>query len=408
VSELLQSVERLFSDIPDAVRLLDRGGELLYRNAAALTLPTEGLGHLCKQEGSRGSSCPACRIKEVLEKGVFQRWHVVYSPREQPDSEDYYEVTLCPIRDAEGRVCAVLEVLRDESANLGLQHYLIGRSERQDTEIHRRSVEAEKLVERADHLSSELGSLKENQTEVLYEDRLSALGQVVAGLAHEMHTPLGAILSSSDLLQRSLDRLQSGLDESDGLNSRIEALKGSAEIVGEGARRIHGVLRALLNFSRLDEAPCKRVTLEEGVESTLKILQYRMGDRIRVSRRYGVPVPITCRPDALNQVFMNLLLNAVQSIPENGEITVETGADGGQAVVRIGDNGVGMDEETRARVFDLGFSTRKKSGGSGLGLPLCRRIVAKHGGTIEVDSRPGEGSTFTVRLPIDPNDGGEG
>jgi two-component system NtrC family sensor kinase len=227
---------------------------------------------------------------------------------------------------------------------------------------------------------------------------------MVAGLAHEMHTPLGALLSSADLLQRNLNRLEQAVQEGQAsapgeILRRIDSARKSADLVGEGGRRIHAVLRALLNFSRLDEAQYKTVSLEEGLESTLKLLQYRMGDRIRVHRRYGGLEPLNCRPDALNQLFMNLLVNAVQSIPEQGEITVETAAEGGDAVVRIIDSGVGIPEEIKTRLFDLGFTTRNESGGSGLGLALCRRIVENHGGTIAVESTPGEGSVFTIRLP---------
>jgi len=405
VATLLQSVERLFADLPDAVRLTGRDGKLLYRNAAALTLPAEGFGHLCGGKGGK-SSCPACLAVEVIDKGTFHRWHLAHSPSEDPGVQDYYEVTLCPIREQDGRVCAVLEILRDETANLGLQHYLINRSERQDSQLHRQSQESERLAHETDTLQSELGTLKDTQAEVLYRDRLSALGQVVAGLAHEMHTPLGAVLSSTDLIQSRLARLADGVDpqavdeRGRPLRDRLRALGESADVVSEGARRIHAVLRALLNFARLDEAPLKTVDLREGLDSTVKLLQYRMGDRIKLIRRYGDLRPLRCRPDALNQVFMNLLVNAVQSIPESGEITVETEAADDHAVVRIRDTGVGIPEDVAERIFDLGFTTRGKARGSGLGLALCRRIIDDHQGTIEVDSRPGEGAVFTIRLPF--------
>ena len=392
----VEALSDLLADLPDPVRLVDRDGRALYRNAAALVFPPEGLGHLCSRERSGGkSSCPACRLDEVFNRGGTQRWHVVRPRSSPPGSRDYFEVTLCPIRDADGRVCCALELLRDETVNFGVQHYLIGDAEQQRRDSERHSDQAQSL-------SSELGELRDTQTDYLFRDRMSALGELATSLSHEIHTPLGAILSSADLLQRTIGRLaREAGEQTDGVDLRrmtrkLEALETSAEIVGEGARRIHGVLRALRDFARLDESPQKQVDIHEGLESTLKLLQFRMGDRIRVIREYGEIAPLTCRPDALNQVFMNLLLNATQAIPERGEITIHTRSVDGQAVVQIRDSGCGIAEADLERVFDLGFSRR---GSSGLGLPLCRKIVEEQGGSIQIESSPGEGTTFTVRLP---------
>jgi len=256
-------------------------------------------------------------------------------------------------------------------------------------------------VHEAKALNSQLGELRDNQTEFLYRDRLTSLDELAAAMAHEIHTPLGAILSSSDLLLRSIQRLRGG-GESPGDAEQLDSMVASAELVGEGARRIHGVLRALQNFSRLDEAPEKSVDLHEGLESSLQLLQHRLGDRIRIVRSYGELPCVSCRPDGLNQVFMNLLLNAVQAIPERGQIEVETTVAGKNVQVRIRDSGAGISPELLERIWELGFSTKAGQGGTGLGLALCRKIVNDHGGSIEVESQPGHGTTFTVSLPVAP------
>jgi len=396
--EALDCVAGMVADLPDAVRLLDREGKVLLRNEASRLLAPDGLGHLCGGPSrERNPSCPACQIQEVLERGTFLRWHVAVQRDEKLC--DYFEVTLNPVRDHAGRLAGVLEILRDATATLGLEQYLIGRAESQDDEIR-------KHYEEALRLSNELGELRESQAEILERDRLLALNQLVAGLAHEIHTPLGAMLSSADLLKRSIGRLKTaakkGPDEKAGaaLQRRLDPLEKSAAILIEGARRIQAVVKTLRLFSRLDEASLKAVDLHEGLETSLELLRYRLGTRIRVVKDFGRLPEVFCRPDALNQVFMNLLLNAVQAIEGDGEIRIATRVTGGKVVVEITDSGVGIPEENLARVFDLGFTTKGGTGGAGIGLALTRRIVQEHDGTIHARSAPGQGTTLTVLLPL--------
>ena len=319
--DALDCVAGLVADLPDAVRLLDRDGKVMLRNEASRLLAPDGLGHLCGETGERNPSCPACQIHEVLERGTFLRWHVAVHRDEK--LSDYYEVTLNPVRDAANRLAGVLEILRDATATLGLEQYLIGRAESQDDEIRKHSQEALRL-------SAELGELRESQEEILERDRLLALNQLVAGLAHEIHTPLGAMLSSADLLKRSVERLKTtarkGSDEKSAaaLLERIDPLENSTGILIEGARRIQAVVKTLRLFSRLDEAVAEAGRPARGLETSLELLQYRIGTRIRVVKSTAKLPEVFCRPDALNQVFMNLLLNAVQAIETEGEIRITT------------------------------------------------------------------------------------
>jgi two-component system NtrC family sensor kinase len=397
-SELLERFSSLVSDLPDAVRLIDRSKKILVRNEASDLLAPNGLGHLCGEDTlDRNPSCPACQVDEVLERGTFLRWHVSV-PRDEK-SADYFEVTLSPVRDSAGRIAGVLEILRDATATLGLEQYLIGRAETQDDEIRKHSEEA-------DRLSAELGELRETQTEILERDRLRALNQLVAGISHEINTPLGAMLSSADLLRRTVRRLKTTCAKiTDGgvaasIGERVNGLETSAKVMVEAARRIQAVVRTLRLFSRLDEAALKQVDLREGIETSLELLQYRIRSRIKVVKSYGKIPELLCRPDALNQVFMNLLLNAVQAIETEGIIHVATRLDGDEVVVQIEDDGVGIPAQELPQIFDLGYTSKGGTGGAGIGLALTRRIVREHGGSIDVESRPGEGTTFTVRLPL--------
>jgi signal transduction histidine kinase len=387
-AESLERLGAVLNDLPDAVRLIAADGSVILRNEASRKLAPNGLGHLCGGEnGGRDSSCPACQLETVLVTGTLARWHVVV-PRPGAAS-DYFEVTLSPVAGKDGKVGAVLEILRDATATLGLEQYLIGMAESRD---------------------QELSELRRSQTEILYRDRLLALSRLVAGLSHEIHTPLGAMLSSADLLQRAVGRLEEAAREiaevthSDRIISKLGSLKSSAEVMVEGARRIHAVVRTLRLFTRLDEAPRKSVDLHEGLETSLELLQYRISSRTLVVRDYAKLPEVLCRPDALNQVFMNLLLNAVQAVDGDGEIRIATRMDGSDAVIEIADDGPGIPADDHSRIFDLGFTTRGGRGGTGIGLALSRRIVQEHRGSIEVASEPGKGSTFVVRIPVGSSD----
>jgi signal transduction histidine kinase len=408
--ELLSLLGSVVEQLPDSVRLVGRDGRTLLRNEAAREIAADGLGHLCGGGHENADpSCPACQLQVVLERGLFLRWHVL-ADRVSDDS-DVYEVTLSPVRDSNGDVVAVLEMMRDATAVLSLENYLISRAEKQEAELSKTSENAQRLVKRAERLRTELGELRESQTEMLYQDRLEALSLFVASVAHEINTPLGAMLSSADLMGRTVRRLRDASDGIEGeraseLRRRLETLESSVEVLADASQRIESILRHLRLFSRLDEAPLEEYDLHEGLDSTIELLRHKLTDRIGVVRTYGEIPRVACRPDACNQAFMNLLLNAAQSIDAKGEIRIATRLEGNEVVVEIGDTGSGIPQEALGRIFELGFTTRGGRGGSGIGLALVQRIVREHRGRVEVASRLGRGTTIRVRLPIaHPADG---
>jgi len=351
-------------------------------------------------------------MAQVFERGSPMRWHGAVPRPNRDDARDFYEATLTPVTDEDGSVALVLETLKDVTATLGLEHFLIGEAERHEAEVRQRLEEVGELAAKADSLREELRALRESQAEILYRDRLISLGRMVANVAHEIHTPLGAVLSSADILRRAADRLgdaagrPEGTPTSDECAAHLRAIEPAAEVVLEGSRRIEAVIRALRTFTRLDEAPLKEVDLHEGLDSTIELLRYRMGDRIRVVQEYGTLPLVNCRSDAVNQVFMNLLHNSVQSILEDGEVRIRTRAEDDHVVVEFQDTGAGIAEENLSRIFELGFTTKERGVGSGIGLAICQRIVRDHGGSLDVRSEVGEGTTFTLRLPLEPPCGG--
>jgi signal transduction histidine kinase len=168
----------------------------------------------------------------------------------------------------------------------------------------------------------------------------------------------------------------------------------------EGLKRVKDIVQALKDFSHVDEMEWQVADLHHGLDSTLNIVANEIKYKCTVDKQYGVLPPVECLASQMNQVFMNLLLNASQAIEERGTITIRTGAENGWVWIEIGDTGVGIAPEHLNRIFEPFFTTKPVGSGTGLGLSLSYGIVNKHGGRIEVASEAGQGARFTVRLPV--------
>ena len=242
------------------------------------------------------------------------------------------------------------------------------------------------------------------QEQLVHSEKMASLGQLVAGVAHEINNPVSFIASGLPTLRRDVDRLadlvpgESRDRRFDDLRQRIGSL---VDVVGEGARRTSDIVKNLRVFSRLDEAELKTVDLHQGLDSTLGLLQNLTRNRIRVERNYGDLPAVQCYGSQINQVFMNLLVNAIQAIEGEGTLTVTTALAGADHVeIKIRDTGCGMTEEVKRKMFDPFFTTKPVGEGTGLGLSISHGILERHRATFEVDSRPGEGTEISIRLPI--------
>lgn len=238
------------------------------------------------------------------------------------------------------------------------------------------------------------------------QTRLATLGMLVAGLAHEINTPLGTLNSNHDLLRRALLRLQAILQdevvepaELDEVRRVIAALDSILHVNDLAVERMAALVRGLRNFGRIDGADIDVVDVHDGIESTLAILAHELRP-FSVVREYGELPRIECHPQQINQVLMNLLLNASQATPHGGTITVTTWPENDSVCIRVSDTGVGIPPGNLDRIFDPGFTTRRGRVGMGLGLLISSQIVDHHGGGIAVESTPGSGSSFTVSLPV--------
>jgi signal transduction histidine kinase len=236
---------------------------------------------------------------------------------------------------------------------------------------------------------------------------MASLGNLVAGVAHEINTPVGSINSNSDVMVRALEKLRHFLEEAPTevrdnheLARTLSVLENIGKVNQTACDRIVRIVRSLRNFARLDESERKKVDIHEGLESTLTLVHHELKNRIEVARDYGDLPEIECSPNQLNQVFMNMLVNASQAIKGKGTITIRTHTEGDHVTIAFIDTGIGIRPENLDKIFDPGFTTKGVGVGSGLGLPICYKIVKEHGGRIDVESEFGRGTTFKVTLPI--------
>ena len=257
-----------------------------------------------------------------------------------------------------------------------------------------------------EQLENKNRELEEAQSQLVQSAKQAAMGQLVAGVAHEINTPLGTINSNFDVTARALNLVREELARQPGsLGEKSQQLFATIDSLMEVSRlacsRIIRIVRDLRNFARLDEADFKEVNLNEGIESTLSLLQHELRGRIEVSRDLAELPPIPCYPNRLNQVFMNLLVNAIQAISGKGQIRVQTHLEDQRVKIAISDSGSGIKPEHLERIFDPGFTTKGVGIGTGLGLSISSRIIQDHRGSISVESELGRGTTFLISLPLE-------
>lgn len=277
--------------------------------------------------------------------------------------------------------------------------------------------------------ASLLAKLEAAQGQLLQQEKLVSIGQLAAGVAHEINNPIAFVSANLTALEGYLQDLWAVLDAYASATPLIAhdaaALAAIAQVCQardlafiredvpsllaqsrDGLLRVKNIVQNLKDFSRVDQAQWQLADLHEGLDSTLALAAAQWQPKAEVVRAYGDLPPLRCAPAQLNQVFLNLLLNAVQSIAERGSITVRTGRDGDGAVqwgwVELEDTGCGIAPNQLHRLFEPFYTTKPVGQGMGLGLSLCYGIVAAHGGRIEVHSVLGVGSRFRVWLPLAP------
>ncbi len=318
-------------------------------------------------------------------------------------------------------------------AACGWLAWMLQRAQRQKAVLETGQAQAEEEIKR----------LQATQSQVIHTTKLASLGQMVAGVAHEINTPLGFVKSNveviGDLLddyrklvtqydaavqyclqpvdlifgadKASLDKLVKHVEEA--RRKLFEArtslekstlLKDAKELLtdaSEGLGQLASLVQNLKGFSRVDRDGMDSVDLNEGLESALVIAQHQLRDRVKVVKHLEPLPKVRCMPSQMNQVFLNLITNAGQAIDGDGTLTIASKAAGNAVEISIADTGSGIPDDILPKIFDPFFTTKPVGEGTGLGLSIVHKIIKGHGGSIKVRTTPRKGSEFIISLPVD-------
>ncbi|WP_342117440.1 ATP-binding protein [Pseudoduganella sp. OTU4001] len=318
----------------------------------------------------------------------------------------WLQLTAAPLRDHDGRLVGAIQSLRDVTERRVAENALRQAHDRLEQTVSQRTAQ-----------------LMRTQQQLVQADKLASIGQLAAGVAHEINNPIGYIFSNFGTLQEYLDRLFSMLDAyqqaevaivDPAVAARLKAMREQVELdflrediptlmqeSKEGIVRVRHIVQDLKDFSRVDsQQEWVWADLRQGIDSTLNIVANEIKYKADVVREYSDIPDIECLPLQLNQVVMNLLVNAAHAIgPIRGRIEIRTGCDNDEVWFSVSDNGSGIAPENLGRIFDPFFTTKEVGKGTGLGLSLSYGIVQKHQGRIDVESVLGKGTTFRVCLP---------
>jgi signal transduction histidine kinase len=296
---------------------------------------------------------------------------------------------------------------------------------RRSTELIKKLTEAEvreKYLKELEATNKQLDSknqdlqklyneLKNTQAQLIHSEKMASLGQLVAGISHELNNPIGFIYSNIKQLNLYTNKIEhfiqkynkafkdKQVNEVEQIEEILPDIKNLIEDTINGSQMIKELVDNLRSFSHLDQAKWSLVDIHEGIESSIKILLSQFKEKIKINKKFNAKGVIECNPGQLNQVFLNLLANAAQAVKAKGNIWIETSDEHGQIKIEIRDDGEGMPDEILGKIFDPFFTTKDVGEGTGLGLSISYSIVKNHGGRLNVKSQLGEGSIFTITLP---------
>ncbi|MBU0968355.1 MAG: PAS domain-containing protein [Proteobacteria bacterium] len=441
-------LEQVLINLPDGITIQDREFNIIFQNNAMEKAFGNHLGEKCYAVYERRDRiCERCGVQKAFETGKPNM--VIRTATLEDGTSLYLENSCFPLFDHQGNIVAGVEVCRDITDRVSLESAVkernvelgqINRQLNQQTAQLEAALAKSKKTERQlqestaaqtainTDLQRAYDELHEAQSRILQQEKMASVGQLAAGVAHEINNPIGFIISNLNTLKKYTARLidfQHNQDEALGKfaglapetgryilteldhkrkSLKIDLMTDDIEPLIqeslEGGDHVKRIVQNLKSFARVDDQEDKMANINEGLESTLNIIWNELKYKATITKVYGDIPLILCNPGQLNQVFMNLLVNAAQAIEKHGKINLETRREGESVLVVISDTGGGIPQQTQGRIFEPFFTTKEVGKGTGLGLSICYDIVKKHGGEIQVESRVGQGSRFTIRLPI--------
>lgn len=454
IQEKISFLSGIMSNASESIIATDQEGNILYANPATVRMfgysPDELVGLDLE---TLATSLYKERIeKEILRAGACGRlWDGELLNRRKDGKLFYVSASVSKMVDKDGKFIALVWFQRDITQTKRYQEEMI-KIEREKTETLRILHENEtainrnlnrakrelqekniELERRTFELEAEKKRLKEAyeklnqmQAQLLQSEKMASLGQLSAGVAHELNNPISFVHSNLGTLGEYVGDIRRLLEQylalegvvgtekpCAGFVRKIEELKKQMDLgfiledfdkiiseSKEGTQRVKNIVQNLKDFSHVDKGELELADINKGIESTLNIVWNELKYKGTVVKKYGLIPEIKCYPQQLNQVFMNLLVNAAQAIETKGEIRIRTYRQGENVVVEIADSGGGIPEENLEHIFEPFFTTKKVGKGTGLGLSVVYGIIQKHRGKIEAESVVGKGSTFRVILPI--------
>ena len=399
--ELLVAALQCF---PDGVWITDCEGAVVYRNDVAVDLETRQWSRDGREGAMREVVFDATLLARLHEWGTYTAEFELSKAAVEIAAVHRVELRLQILEAADGRRLGISVHARDTSREWSREQVL-----------HDRHIE----------LESAYTQLKQAQMQLLQSEKMASIGQLAAGVAHEINNPIGYVHSNLGTLQGYVESLLTLLDAyeqggaataNDALGERIAELRRKVDFnylrtdlpllveeTREGIGRVRKIVGDLRDFShagQIESEDWVMADVHRGIESTLNIVWNDLKYKVELTRDFGDLPLIECMPAQLNQVFMNLLVNAGHSITEQGHITIRTRALGDEVEIAIRDDGHGIPPENLKRIFDPFFTTKPVGTGTGLGLSLSYGIIQKHQGRINVESTVGVGTTFQIFLPV--------